>query len=212
MSFVIRAGQVLLAVAFGWLAGSWWTWPTAALVIAVLAGLAVACGNWLLLQTGIGELSWRNRCAGWLMPWGYVVGRGKLLPLAATSAVVWAGLGWSGLVAAATSEPAAAHAGWRLPSLLTFATMTSWIVGGGALLYLVGQLARSPNWRRRPGSTLAKCCAIVCLLLLASLALRLAGYPRLACLISGGPPAVLGSLFGLWTLVLLIAERQARWN
>ncbi len=191
------------------IASSWWLARTlgpwqAVLASAVLAAALVAVGVLLLRSTRVGELTWRNRTAGLLLPWGYRFG-GQLPTIAGTSWLVWT------LLAAATAL--STHSVGRDPVTATTAPATgglsvllllAWIANGGLLLYTLGHRGGSRSLRKFQ--------TLLALMLAASIALQCAGYTGFATLLAGGPPLALGLVYGGYVGLLLIVGRNARWN
>lgn len=153
----------------------------AALAILAASGLAsVSIGAWLLRQAPVGSVTWRNRLAAWLMPWGHVLGGPTLFAIACSSFVAWSLLSLAGAI------------GWSEPWLLT-----AWILDGIVLRML------APTWWRTRGDrsqvhTAGRLLALVAVLALGGLGCHLLGHPLLGAAIAGGPVAVAGTLFGLW--------------
>ena len=196
------------------IAASWWLVRTvgpwqAVLANAVLAALLVASGVLLLRTTRVGELSWRNRLAGVLLPWGYRFS-GHLPAIAGTSWLVWT------LLAVATAlctnaidfeDPAAAAAASAAdPSIggLSFLLLLAWIGNGGLLLQTLGNRGGSRSLRRLQ--------ALFAVMLAVSIVLRCTGHTGFATLLAGGPPLAIGLVYGGYFGLLLLAGRNARWN
>src|SRR5688500_10883827 len=80
-------------------------WP-AGLTCAVVAAVACAAGTILLRTSGVGRVTWRNHLAGYLIPWGWRLNRGKLWPLPVISWAVWtAACGAAVLLRPAPDQP-----------------------------------------------------------------------------------------------------------
>lgn len=193
---------VLLAVpaaaAYG-LAIEFGPWP-AVLTCAALAAVACVIGAVLLPTSAIGQVTWRNRMAGYLIPWGWRLNRGKLWSVAVISWVVWTAVG--GAAVLLRSDP---------PSIgLRAALLTAWVVDAAALGYLLGTIARAT-----PGGRLGsvwKLAAVAAGVLGGSVGLYAAGQTTAALIVGGGPPAAIGGVFGLVLLVLATVGRNTRWN
>ena len=167
---------------------------TAALVVAGLGAVAAALGAFLLKTSRVGEVTWRNVAASWLMPWAFAFGARSLPTLAATSAV---------MVAAAGCLGAFGHAAPLLVGALA--------LDAAALLYLArGYRLQSPGSSAR--ASVLKTMVAVAGLGAAGVTLHALGRPTLAALVAGGPLSAIGAFYGLWILVLLTFGRNARWN
>lgn len=204
----LATGYWLLEVLSAWLA------------LAAAAGIAVGTcglGALLLRSTGLGTITWRNHLGGWLLPWGYTLGRGQLRGITAVSATIWTLLATSTIVARATSAApvttlpgtaAATAATTTMPWLLVIA----WVVDGAALLYLLKTVLTAFGPGTRASLSLWRFIAAIIALLVGSLMLHLFGHTGLATLVAGGPPLLVGGFYGLWILAMLTLGRNARWN
>jgi hypothetical protein len=157
--------------------------------VAILAGIglvSVAAGAWILRLAPIGAINWRNRVASWLMPWGHVLGGPTLLAVAGSSFVAWILLALAGAI------------GWSEPWLLA-----AWMLDGIALRWLVASAWRTRGDRvqRR---VVGRLVALVVALAVACLVCHLFAHPLLGAWIAGGPIAVVGIVFGLWTGLFLV--------
>jgi hypothetical protein len=56
-----------------------------------VGGMALICTATAMLmqRQPIGTMGFGNYLAGWTLPWGYRIGRGKLWPIVATSWMIW---------------------------------------------------------------------------------------------------------------------------
>lgn len=214
MRYLIQIVRVLIPLLVGWvLCQAMGLWP--AIGIALASAICLPIIGALLLRTVTTDaITWRNQVAGWLLPWGYKIGRGKLPAITIISGVVWALLFTLGTIAGrpmvvveaspvSTSSPS---------SLLNFLLVLSWAVDGAVLFYFAGMLSRDTDFSRRPGSTMAKLAAIVGLLIVVSFIFWLTGKPSRALWISGLPPLACGLLFGAWCILLVTVGKNARWN
>lgn len=179
---------------------------TAVLVWAGLSLLACAAGAVLLRTSAVGRITWKNRLAACLMPWGANLGGGALWPIPVTSWVVW--LGVAGGVIALTPTATGTDS-W--PTLWRVALGTAWVIDGGVLLYVAGTLRRhypptSSGWR-----SLTRICVVLIGLIAASVVLYVCGLPYLALAVAGGPPLVAGVGYGLFLGTLIVFGR-GRWN
>lgn len=211
---VRRALSLILPLLVGWALiqnlPRWLALLTAAIIAAILS----LAGALLLRSCPLGQITWRNRLAGWLLPWGYTLGGGQLGGIALASAAVWTLLA-AGAIFATTVPPAAATpAGQGAPAapISAWWLLLAWIVDGGGVLYLLGIALKNSLRGSGGGATVRKLLLILVGMLVASLALQLSGYPGLAVLIAGGPPLVIGGFYGLFVLAMLTFGRNARWN
>lgn len=201
---------VLLLVAA---AGCWWLLGQfghllAGAVWAVVALAACVVGVVLLRASEIDRVTWKNRVAGVLTPWGWRIAEGKLWPAAVVSWVVWT-LVWAA-VAVLTLPTAEPLSTWDVAVRVLLGL--AWAVDSLAIGYVVGTLRQSfPNGSRGGGS-LRVIAAVVVGLVVVSVALHLFGWTTAALFVSGGPPAVVGIGFGLFVLVILVFGRGGRWN
>jgi hypothetical protein len=88
----------------------------------------------------------------------------------------------------------------------------AWAVDAAALLYVAGVMLA--NRGSRPGALLVVA-GILAGMIAASLLLWRAGNPaatKLALIIAGGPPLVIGVGYGLFVLLMVTVGRNARWN
>ncbi len=191
--------------------------PWAAVGVAAAIAVASSALGALLLKTAtVGRITWRNYVGGWLLPWGYMLGRGRLAGIAAVSAAVWTLLAASAILATASATGAAPPgpvatvpaAAATTPWLLVLA----WIVNGGALLYVVSLLSKNYSPTSSAARPLRRAIGVLTVLLVASIVMHACGYTTLATWVAGGPLLVLGTFYGLWIALLLILGRNARWN
>lgn len=204
------------------LATGYWLLEVLSPWLAVATAAAIALGTsslgaLLLRTTTVGTITWRNYLAGWLLPWGYYLGRGQLRGIAAVCATIWTLLASSAILARATSAlpvgtlPATATttpATTTMPWLLVLA----WVVCGAALLYLLKTVLTAFGPGTRAGMSLWRIIAVLAALIASSVALHVSGHTGLATLVAGGPPLVVGGFCGLWMLAMVVFGRNARWN
>lgn len=190
------------AAAYG-LAAEYGPLPT---LLAWAAGAALACGAGaaLLRTSAVGRVTWRNRLAGYLVPWGWRLGRGRLWLVAVASWAVWAGIG----IAAVLLRPEAAE---ELPAVsVRVALFAAWAADAAALVYLLGSIAQaSPGGRVGPAWKLVAAIAGV---IVASVALHLAGWTTAALVVGGAPPLAAGLGVLVVVLFLTTVGRNTRWN
>ncbi len=193
-------------------------WQTL-LAFAVVAAVAVAVGGYLLKTSAVSQITWRNRVAGFLAPWGWTFANGKLGRAMIASWVVWVLLGTCGalLMSRAASSIGlspnmVASSASSSPTVVTVLLALAWIVDGGALLYFFSTLAKNFSIRSRPALSIMKVMALCIAILLASVALFLNGHPYAALAFAGGPPLAVALIFGLFMTVILCAGKNVRWN
>lgn len=184
----------------------------------LIAGAAVACGlGWLLLRTApLGRANWKNYIGGYLLPFGYTLGRGQLPGIALFSWIGWSLIGLAVAVAltkgAGPSEPVVAEAsvdlsGWVMPLLLT-----CWAILAACGFYCVSMMGSS--WRHAPRSIkpLSILLAIILALFFISTGLWMADHPRVALAVVGVPIGFVGGIFALLFGIFIIFGRNMRWN
>jgi hypothetical protein len=179
--------------------------PSIALLLwGGIAAVGCCVGTVLLRTSEVGEISWRNRAAGYLIPWGWRLNRGALWPVPLLSWVVWMAIG----AAAVLLWPATAEDG---PGVwVRIALFGSWVVDAAALVSLLGTIRQAT-----PGSrvgSLWKLVAVITLLIGASVGLYVGGLTTAALVLGGGPPAFVGGCAGLIALVFMTVGRNTRWN
>jgi hypothetical protein len=101
-------------------------WP-AVLTCAAVAAVACTVGAILLRTSTIGRVTWRNRLAGYLIPWGWRLNRGKLWPLPVISWAVWTANGL------AMNIPALLTSVSTWPNLATASPITRSATAGSAM-------------------------------------------------------------------------------
>jgi len=184
------------AVAYG-LTAEFGLWP-AFLTCAAVSAVACVAGAILLRTSGIGRVTWRNRLAGYLIPWGWRLNRGKLWPLPVIS---WAVCGVAALLRPVPDQPSLG---------VRSALLAAWVIDAAAIVYLLGTIAQTT-----PGSrvgSLWKLVAAIAGLIGASAGLYLGGQTTAALTVADGPPAAIGGGFGLVVLILATVSRNTRWN
>lgn len=204
-------------------------WSTLGIWTAV-TGIACA-GIALILHSQPPEkVTIANYVAGLVLQWGYKVGRGKLPAIAGVSWAIWVLLGVAmvlsvharhggstggGAVPPDHSVSASAATPQARSTAAMIALAVAWVIDGGALLWIVGLLATSTNTAHMMRS-LGPVAAALFGMIAASVALvTLTDSSKAAWLalsIAGGPPLVVGGVYGLFIIVILTAGRNARWN
>lgn len=188
------------AVAAYWLAGNIGS-SRGALVWAVASALACGIGAVLLRTSAIRRVTWRNRLAGYLIPWGWRLNRGRLWPIPVVSWVVWMAAGGAAVLLRPTAE--------ELTPVVRIALFAAWMVDA-ALVFLLGTIVQAtPGSRVGP---LWKPAAGIAGVIVASIGLYLAGLTMIALVVGGGPPLAIGGGLGLFVLLLATVGRYTRWN
>jgi hypothetical protein len=208
LQFIYPASLILLAVlAFQQLELRFGL-PNAFEIWAGAMGFACAVGTLLLWTSPIGKISWQNRAAGFLMPWGARLNHGKLWPIPLVSWIVWLAIaGVTGLLfPSSTSEG-------TLPSIWTrILLLVAWIIDGGGFLYTLGTLSQNFSMTSKSSRSLIFAAIAIAMIMMGSVILYRSGSTVLALGLAGGPPTFLGIFFGSYLGLGLIAGRNARWN
>jgi hypothetical protein len=146
-------------------------WPAFALWASAVTAACVL-GAVLLRTSTVGQVTWKNRLAGCLLPWGWRLNAGRLW-VAAVSWLVWASLGG----AVTVLREGEGHAGVRLGLL------AAWIIDVGALAFALGSVRQATPGGRV--GVLWVLVAVIAALLGVRVGLYAAGLP-LAALVAGG--------------------------
>jgi len=178
----IRLSPLVFAALYGARHGE----GRAVLIVAVAAVVAAFVGTMLLRTSQVGQFTWRNVLGSWLLPWGHVFGATTLPGLAAGAVVVAIVLACIGAY------------GWSEPWLLA-----AWVLDAIALERLLRSAAicRGDRVQRR---VIGRVMAIVLALAAAGLVCKLLGHPMLGAAIAGGPLAVIGVFFGVYTAMFVV--------
>ncbi len=222
--FVSRLVMIaLVSLPVVWLAATMSPW--AALGIWA-AGAAVVCGGiGLLMHTQTaGKVTFVNHLAGYFLLWGFVLGRGKLLPIALESWIRWVLLGSAIILA---TMPAFhpnlgvdSHGQSESPTYQRSATMgamlaVSWTIDGAVLLRLITGLASraktNPIRINALGPLMGMGFVIVISIALATI-MTDAVRTGVALLVSAGPIVVLGGGYGIFILAMVVFGPKTRWN
>jgi hypothetical protein len=193
--------------------GCWWLLTQFGPLVSGAMWVAfalLACGmGVLLLRTSeVGRVTWRNRVAAYLVPWGVRIGGGKLWPIPVVSWLTWLSV-WAA-VALLTPPPAdEPPTGWEVAARVALGV--AWLIDGVALGYVVGTLPQCfPSGSG--GRSLRVIAAVITGLIVASVACHLFGLTAAGLLVAGGPPLLVGVGYGLFLAVLLVFGRNTRWN
>lgn len=218
---IFKAMLVVVAAAACWgLLHGVGRWTGLTVWIAFM-GAACAASAMILRTAKLGELSWKNRQAGYLLPWGYGLAGGKLQKIALFSWLGWVlvGAGVAVMMAptpsAAPTPPAAASSASSAGPVWRWLVFGAWAINASAIIYLLGTLLKNFSPGSSSGRSLIKVMALMILVTGASVALHFAGYPRWAVLIGGAPMGLLGLFFGIYIGLILSASavgKPVRWN
>jgi hypothetical protein len=177
---------------------------TTMIICGVVAALACVFGSVLLLTSSVGELTWKNRVAGYLIPWGWQLSRGRLWPVPVISWIVWVAIGASAVLLRLGSGENDLHDGWRI------ALFAAWAIHSTALMFLFAAITHSPSGSQV--RLLWLFVAVVIGLVGVSVALYLSGQALVALVVVSFPLFVaLGSL-ALVVLLFTPMGRNGRWN
>lgn len=202
---------VLLAIAAAccsWLVGRYGL-LTAGVVWAAVSAIACVLGAVLLRTSPVGRVSWQNRTASYLVPWGVRIGGGRLWPILVVSWLVW--LCVLGGAAVLTPGPGADPLTvWEIAMRVGLGA--AWVIDGLALGHVLATLRQHYSAGSRSGRTLSTISAVIVGLMAGSLLLCLFGLTPLALLVAGGPPLLIGGGYGLFLAAVLLFGRGARWN
>jgi hypothetical protein len=170
------------------------------LIWGTVAAVGCAVGTVLLRTSKIGQITWKNWVAGYLIPWGWRLNRGQLWPIPFISWSVWMVIGMSAVLLQQGGE--------RIE--FRIALYASWAAQASALLFILGSIRQAtPGGRTR---SMWKLVAILSLLIVVSLGLYLNSMPNAALIVAGGPVLVAGVCVGAVLLVFATVGRNARWN
>lgn len=220
LAVAVAACVLLVRWVPGWAAILIWTAFTAAACFGVSA---------LLMKAQTGEVTWRNRLAGFTLAWASLVGGGRLWPITTLSWAVWTAIGVAavlisgglGIHFGSDAAPAAVVASTQ-PAAGTFWTtvvrgllFVTWFVYGGFMIYAASTLAANFTVGSTSGRSLLKVIAIAAALLAGSIVLYSTGRPEMALVVTGTPIAIVAAFFGLFagTIVVLgLLGKPIRWN
>jgi hypothetical protein len=180
-------------------------WPAAGLTASILAVCCVLVGVAMGLQPP-GRMSIVNYGATFILPWGYKIGRGRIIPIIVESWLKWT------LIASAMilsqSQP-------RLSLISSIVLPVSWLVIGEGLWRLLTHLLTRANSNPLPPGTLTPIAGMTLLLVASALLTAFGTTPwhlHLALLLTAAPVGVVCGGYGLMLLAMLTSGRHARWN
>lgn len=186
-------------------------WSGSVFGVCGLTGLALS-------RQREGRVSILNYLAGTVLPFGYRVGNGKLVPIVVVSSLAWVAIGVSAVLSVGAQPQATAavatRAATEVPSgVLRVLLYLAWLVDGFVFLRVGSQFVQ-----RRHSTSPAMLRFLIGLgaVLLVSV-LLVVGAPSetrlgLALAIAGGPPLVVGGGYGIFLAVVLCCGRKLRWN
>jgi hypothetical protein len=210
--FVATAGVCV------WLSSALRPWPA---VGAWTVGIGAVCvvTALLLSRQPMGRIGFINRAAGLVLPWGFRIGKGRLWPAVLTSWLIWSAVGAAVIALASGGVGAGGATDGGSSSFVTLRVLLflSWLIDGGALLYVVGVAIVNRSGSGGMKASLLKVTSFLAVVLIASMVLTFTGSGSaarlsLALAISCGPPLLFGAGYGVFLGVMLTAGRKARWN
>ena len=171
-------------------------WSVAALA---LCGVGAAC----IASQPLGTPTFLGRVGGSIVRWGYAIGRGRLASAVLASWIIWIILG-----------AAVIDISLHRDSLQRVLMVLSWTIDAMLLFYVLSVMLM--NFPTRWPASLLGICGILAAMLFASGTLWFGvsndWSRRAALLIAGGPPAVIGCVYGLFILAMAVFGRNVRWN
>ena len=205
--------KAIIPIALGWFVGSQVNSWAAIAIGVIYATTTSTAGALLLWSTKVGQITWRNYLAGWLMPWGYRIVQ-KLASIAFVSGCVGLGLFTIGVIAERRALSTAAsdidHEAVSWPASVSLATI--WLVYGAAWMYVLGQYCRTSNRSQQSTTSFLKALGVVGGTLVASIVCHIAGQTWWALSIAGVPLLVISAFYGTVVIVILLSGKNARWN
>lgn len=179
---------------------------TAAAIWAGVSLLVCGVGAVLLRTSAVDRITWKNRLAAYLVPWGWRLGGGMLWPIPVASWAVWVAIAAAVFVLLPPAGAAEPGFGWRI------SLGVAWAVDSAALMYLVGTIRQHYSFTSgKAGHSLRVICTVLVGLIAVSAVLLAVGWPYLAVAVAGGPPLVVAVGYGLFVGVFL-AFGNGRWN
>jgi hypothetical protein len=210
-------------------AGAWITWLLAARLgpwfglaaWAIVMGVLCTTIAYILRHGPVGMITWRNRLAGYVIPWGYRLGRGKLAPITIIAWSIWVGIGVAtilvfrlnapGANVAATGASAAASDSGRHP-VLGAILLATWIFYGAMIVRQLGYIFYQFRTYSSGRRTMIQVTVIMVAIIATTGGLWLAGRHASAVWLAAAPLLIIGAGFGVVILAFLIFGRNMRWN
>lgn len=187
------------------------------LALAIAAAVAVTIAGVLFQSSEVGKVTWKNRVAGPLAPWGWRFANGKLIRALIGSWVVWVLLAVPGILV--TLRPATAndagsptHVTSAVSTIITVLLAIAWVIDGGALLWVMATLTRNFSVQSSSGKSLIKLIAFGLVVIASSVIAFLTGHSLLAIAIAGAPPLAVGLFFAVYIGAILAFGKNVRWN
>lgn len=210
---LFRMLLILVAVGACWLlatqVGVW----TSLLIWSVAMGAGCVLAVAVLRTAPVGRITWKNRLAGFFLPFGYAIGRGKLPAIALVSWLVWVLIGTGvSLVVWGMNRPGAGTASQANPKFWATLLFIGWAIDTAGTLYVLGIMRKNFRIRSTSGQQLLKIILILLGLIGASVVLWTRGNVRPAAIVAVGPPLALALVYGLFIVVVVIPWGNRRWN
>ncbi len=215
-SLVQRAILILLAVMAVWGLGLFLGGGMALAVWAAVGAIACCAGTLLLWTSATDKVTWKNRLAGCLIPWGGRLNGGRLWPIPVISWLVWMAIAaatvWLMLASPAEPEVGQGDGVKTADRIAHILLLVAWIVDGSTIVYVLGTLSQAGAGSSSHRNTLLKTVAIIFAIIVGSVILHGVGATRLALTVAGTPPLIVGGGFGLFLAAVLVFGRKVRWN
>jgi hypothetical protein len=208
----------LTAAACLWLTSALGPWAAIPVWAAAITA-ACAAAAFMLHRQAPERITIINRIAGFFLPWGYAIGRGKLVPVVVESCLRWLLLGIAIVILAPqglaifNTTPPAPSAAYHPTPLMAGLLLLSWVTAAAILFRLLTFVIT----RSSPISagTLPPIVALAGLLI-ASVMLTLLGRSAamtwFALAMTAGPILLIGGGYGIVLLIMLTVGGKARWN
>jgi hypothetical protein len=177
------------AVLGAWLAPRHGAWPATSW-IAGGSLIAAFLGAVLLRVSQVGQVTWRNRLAGWLLPFAGLFGAGQLGPLVASSVTVVTAAGAVG----------------------AFLGQSPWLAAGVGLDVLALLQLTVGAIQSRAARRLVIPIAVVGAALVAGVSLGASGRAGTGALVAAAPVVLAAGIPALYVLILSLMGRKIRWN
>jgi hypothetical protein len=182
--------------------------------LAICIGMGIVCAfvAILLRRVPVGKVTLVNYAAPVFLPFGYFIGKGKLVPIVIASWVVWSIIGAVSAIAGARGyDPrVVTNDGQRHVTASLGLLIISWLIEGFAILYLSRTIAKYHAIRSPGARTVFLLIGILAAIIAISAVLLSQGWAGFALLVAGGPIVLAGGAYGLFIAMLLITK--PRWN
>lgn len=214
VTMVLKIIVILAAAgACAMLAGRFGPWKALGMWAAIWGVLCVGIALAVSRQPA-GRITVLNLLMGYILQWGYRIGRGKLSNITLISWCVWMLLGGAAILATRVHLDSAAESQARSKMVMVLLVL-SWIIDGAALFYILGIIFSQGRSGRQLG-VLGPVAGILLLMILGSAALVVfnssAGAAMTALLLAGGPMLLLGLFYAIFVVVIVVCGRKTRWN